>query len=223
MRYQQPTLQDQLAAEYVMGNLIAQARRRFEKLLIQYPEIQSHVAAWTARLQPLNEDLIPITPPAAVWKNIQAHIKPVKAPLWSNLVFWRSVGMVAASVALVISLLFTVGGTASDRVVLVMNKDAQPSWVVKTKTQSRSVLVQTIAPPNMPKNKVCVLWLVWNDGKTQSMGVLSDTVGKQEMRLPENMQRKIELAKVVVSIETRGKNIDKPQGEIVYNGPWVTL
>jgi anti-sigma-K factor RskA len=223
MRYQEPTLQDKLAAEYVMGNLIGPARRRFEKLLIQYPDIRGHVSAWTERLQPLNDVIIPITPPASVWKNINARIEPSKAPLWSNLVFWRSFGLVAASLTLVISLLFSFGGTSPDRVVLVMNKDAQPGWVVKTKTQSRSVQVQTIAPPSMPENKVCVLWLVWKDGKTQSMGVLSETAGKQEMRLPENMQRKIELANVVVSIETKGKERDKPAGEIVYRGPWVAL
>lgn len=206
-----------------MGNLVGPARRRFQKLLIQNPQMQACVTAWTERLQPLNENLIPITPPAAVWRNILAPIEPAKAPLWSNLVFWRSFGLVAASVTLVISLLFSVNGTSSDRIVLVMNKDAQPGWVVKTKTQTRSVMVETIAPPNMPKNKVCVLWLVWKDGKTQSMGVLSEKVGKQEMRLPENMQRKIELANVVVSIETKDKDIDKPQGKIVYKGPWVVL
>lgn len=223
MRYQDPILQDKLAAEYVMGNLTGRARRRFENLLLQYPELQAYVTAWAERLQPLNEDIVPITPPESVWENLLAHSEASKPALWSNLVFWRGFGMAAASLILVVSVYFLVIGRPTQHVVFVMNQNAQPEWIVAAKTRSQRVLVQTITPPTLPQNKVCVLWLVWKDGKSQSIGALPDKVGKTEIMLPKNITHNPETANVVVSVETKGGQWEKPAGEIVFNGPWVEL
>ncbi|MGD8926684.1 MAG: anti-sigma factor [Thioalkalispiraceae bacterium] len=224
MRYQDPELQDRLAAEYVMGNLTGSARRRFERLLIRYPELVKTVAAWMERLQPLNEDIAPLTPPASIWKNIESHIgESHPESLWTNLSFWRGFGILAASLLLVVSLYFSFGTPPTQHVVVVTNKYAQPEWVVKASSQSRHVMVQTITPPTLPEDKVCILWLVWEDGKTRSVGILSEKIGMAEMILPKDVAEKTEMANVVVSVETRGDNVDKPTGRIVFNGPWVRL
>jgi len=89
--------------------------------------------------------------------------------------------------------------------------------------ESREFEVKTLMDTHMPEDKVCVLWLVWKDGKTQSLGVLSDNVGKTMMKLPKNMQRKTEMAEVAVSVEKAGEKMEEPQGEIMFKGPWVEL
>jgi anti-sigma-K factor RskA len=224
MRYQEPELQDRLAAEYVMGNLTGGARRRFERLLLKYPELMDAVAAWTNRLQPLNEKIVPVTPPASIWMNLKSHIDDsYSESLWTNLSFWRGFGILAASLLLVVSLYFSFGNPATQHIVVVTNKYAQPEWVVKASSQSRRVMVQTITPPTLPKDKVCILWLVWENGKTRSVGVLSEKIGMAEMILPTDVTAKPEMANVVVSVETRGQDVKKPTGKIVFNGPWIRL
>lgn len=40
MNYRDPQLKDALAAEYVLGTLRGQARRRFQKLMMQIPSLR---------------------------------------------------------------------------------------------------------------------------------------------------------------------------------------
>lgn len=224
MRYQDSTLQERLAAEYVMGNLTGQARRRFERLLLQYPELQACVANWSARLQPLNDEIAMVTPPSSVWTNIADRIddSATTSP-WQQRVFWRRVAAIAASLLLVFSLLIYFNHRSFNHVVVIRNQAAQTEWIVEAHARSRHVVVRTITPPVLPKDKVCILWLAWKDGNTRSIGTLSDKVGKTELPLPRDLKYKPELANVVVSVETRGVALDKPSGKIVFNGPWVRL
>ncbi len=224
MRYQDPTLQDKLAAEYVLGNLTGQARRRFERLLLQDPDLQACVSAWTSRLHPLNDEIEPVTPPESVWTNIMTRIEDATPiPPWQNTPFWRRIAVVAASVLLLFGTFVYFVARPVKHVVVVKNQNAQTEWVVEAQTRSRRVVVRTINPPALPKNKVCVLWLVWKDGRTRSVGVLSDRIGKTEMPLPKELVDKPEMATVVVSVETRGEAVTKPTGKIVFNGPWARL
>lgn len=224
MRYQDPILQDKLAAEYVMGNLTGQARRRFERLLLQYSELQEHVTSWTARLHPLNEDIAPVIPPESVWVNISAQLDVSSPePFWKNPIQLRKFAMIAASLLLLLSVTVYFLDKPILRVVVVKNQKSQTEWVVETRTRSQRVLIQTINPPTLPKNQVCILWLVWKDGSTRSIGELSDQVGQSVLKLPHDLNDKPEMANVVVSVEKRGVKIEKPTGEIVFNGPWSRL
>ena len=224
MRYHDQELQQRLAAEYVLGSLHGQARRRFETLQSQIPALQFAVNTWAQRLHPMADDLEPVTPPAKVWEQIAQQTVGNPGGIWKNLPFWRGFGMIAASITLVLALLFNfLPSPGRQHVVFVTNTKAQPVWVVQARMKSHQFEVKTLIGTPMPKNKVCVLWLVWNDGVTQPVGELADDVGKTMMKLPKDMTRNAEKAEIAVSVEKAGDNRDKPRGEIIFKGPWVEL
>lgn len=224
IRYENPKLQDLLAAEYVMGNLHGQARRRLEKLMLEYPAFQPRIARWAEHFNQMNSDIEPLTPPAHIWKNIADSIKlsgvrePVLPPLWKNL------GVLAATVILAVTIIFNLPVyQPQQNVVVVMNNQEQPVWIIKNSEKSKRIKVKTIRSMNMPKNEVCVLWLVWKDGKTQPVGILSDDPGEHTMVLPTEMTRKPEMADVAVSIENMNSRMVQPKGKVVFKGPWIEL
>ena len=53
MRYDDPDLQDRLAAQYALGALTGPTRRRLEALMRDRPELRARVAAWQEELAPL--------------------------------------------------------------------------------------------------------------------------------------------------------------------------
>ena len=226
LRYQDARLRELLAGEYVLGSLHGRARRRFEGLLRQDPAWQTLVNEWAQTFEPLNEHLEPITPPPAVWTRIEQQIRPAqKEPLWSNGVFWRRLGMVAVAASLLLVLLVVPGyrSDTPERLVLVTNKQSRPVWVISTTARADRLKVRTLRPVNLPASKVCKLWLVWKDGATRSVGILSDDVGEKVMRFPSDLQRDPARAELVVTVEDAGIQSTTPEGEMVFKGPWVEL
>lgn len=72
-----PTSKDErdlLAAEYVLGTLDPEERRRVRKALSRDLALQDAVERWQRRLAPAAEDTPAEEPPAAVWDGIEAAI-----------------------------------------------------------------------------------------------------------------------------------------------------
>ncbi len=68
------------AAEYVLGTLDAESRRRFARDLARDPLLQEITEGWERRLGPLAEAVEPVAPPAALWGRIDAVLnQPPKA------------------------------------------------------------------------------------------------------------------------------------------------
>ena len=64
------------AAEYVLGTLDGPSRAAMERVLGEDAEMRARVAAWQARLAPLEEAQPGIEPPARLWDALQAAIGP---------------------------------------------------------------------------------------------------------------------------------------------------
>ena len=96
-------------------------------------------------------------------------------------------------------------------------------WLVSATPRSRKLHIKTLKPMDMPAGEVCVLWLVWNDGTTQGVGVLPDNTGETRVALPRNMQRDPNKAKLVVTVESGDDAVSNMQGEVIFKGPWVEL
>jgi len=219
MRYQQPELQDRLAAEYVLGTLQGRARQRFERLLAELPALAERIQAWQARFEPLDEDLRPVTPPAHVWENIAARTGAASVRRW------RRLGLLATAATLLLALvtgLLYRQLQQPDHLVMVTNEQAQPVWVLRA-VDHRRLKVRTLRSMNMPASKVCVLWLEWPDGHRQSAGVLSDDPGEHLLTLPDTARHDPLRATLAVSIEQGPRPPPRPRGEILFRGRWIEL
>lgn len=65
MRYDNPELLRELAAEYVIGTLRGAARRRFEVLVEQNAALRLHKEFWEQRLAEFGQVVPPVPPPAS--------------------------------------------------------------------------------------------------------------------------------------------------------------
>lgn len=74
MNYRDPELRDALAAEYVLGTLRGQARRRFQTLMMQIPSLRESTWLWEQHLHGMNERLTPVEPEQAVWQHISQRL-----------------------------------------------------------------------------------------------------------------------------------------------------
>src|SRR4051812_22434847 len=94
-----------IAAEYVLGVLDAGERRAVEHRLASDRALAREVEFWEARLGPLADGVIPITPPATTWWRIEGALGPApespRSPksqpkfgpnsgLWQSIAFWRA-------------------------------------------------------------------------------------------------------------------------------------
>ncbi|WP_108126154.1 hypothetical protein [Saccharospirillum mangrovi] len=118
LRYNDRELCDQLAAQYVAGDMTPRVRRRTEQLMRHYPQLQTAVDFWCANLEPLQRQYPSQPVPDELWQRIERRVKADakqrqadQAPsFWSRLVerwdLWRTsaVGGMATALALVVTL-----------------------------------------------------------------------------------------------------------------------
>ena len=226
LRYQDPELQALLAGKYVLGNLTAQARRRFETLMLEDPALRSQVQYWAQRLEPLNDELEARNPPASVWTAIEQQIGSEKKPIWNNLAFWRPLGAVAVAASLMLALLVGVNiykVPETERFAFLNDTEDNPVWLVSSNPRSRDLRIKTLKPMSMPAGEVCVLWLVWQDGFAQGVAVLPDNTGETSVALPRGIKRDPNKAKLVVTVETGDDAVTNMEGKVMFKGPWVEL
>ena len=97
--------QDLTAAEYVLGVLGAEERRRAEFRIASEPRFAAEVAYWEARLGGLADAVPAVAPPATVWDGIEARLSAsLKEPaerggIWQSLAFWRTFAIASTALA----------------------------------------------------------------------------------------------------------------------------
>ena len=90
MKYDNPDLQDILAAEYALGTLTGAARRRFERLMAADPALGRMVETWEQRLNALGGGLLPVAPPPELKLAIERRI--AAEPIQGGFVLRRDEG-----------------------------------------------------------------------------------------------------------------------------------
>jgi anti-sigma-K factor RskA len=61
---------NELAGQYVLGTLQGRARRRFEAVMRQRPEVAGRVAEWESRLHRMAHGLTPLAPSPGLWESL---------------------------------------------------------------------------------------------------------------------------------------------------------
>ena len=75
---QNPELLDRLAAAYSLGTLRGGARRRFEQLAREYPQVRAAALLWQGRWSAFSELQQPVAPDDAVWVRINNLLQAEK-------------------------------------------------------------------------------------------------------------------------------------------------
>jgi anti-sigma-K factor RskA len=234
MKYDNPELRRQLAAEYALGTLRGSARRRFERLLVRDPELQSLVTLWEERLAGMAWASAPDRRvPEHVWGNVSSRIAGAqpsrpRVRLWESLAFWRGLGIAASALAVALLVLPVTPPEAPpeampERLAMIVEPGSEaPGWILTGAGGGQMIRARALAPPEMPAGEVCVLWLVWPDGVVRAVGVLPEE-GEAMLPVPDR-DRVPYQAQLAVTIErVADLPMETPAGPSVFRGPWLEL
>lgn len=156
---------DELASEYVLGTLSAEARAEVQRRLPNEPELQAEVDAWERRLLELT-DLAPAHQPSSqLWQRIErsvgqlTHKVAPEISWWNRLSLWRglSAAGLAATLLLGSILLTQTTPKPSFLVVLVAPQDKAPGWVIQA-SSPREIHLIPLGVVEVPADKALEFW-----------------------------------------------------------------
>ncbi len=229
-------LRDRLASEYVLGTLVGGARRRLETLMQADAALRRAVAEWQDRLVPMVEFATAVQPPPSVWSTIAERLElqsPAKRKLsyWlslrDNISFWRGLGMVSTTAALIFFSVLMMRPTTNTPVtsfVAMLNDDKSQLIAVATgDAQKNRMTIKVVQPLILASDKSLELWAITKDGKVRSVGLIdeqgSHTVALADATSPDASPI------LAVTLEPKGGSGDpnKATGPILYKGAWVKI
>ena len=246
MKYSDPRLVDHLSASYALGTLAGGARRRFERLRRDRPDVALAVAEWESRLGRLAQSVPARAASQRVWAAIAARTQPAPAePARSS---WRwlwpagfglggaAAGMLAAT-ALFLSTpaLFL----SADQVALRAGERLPQSYVglltdaqgngkllVSSLRHGRTMTVKVIGPiePPSPGRKL-VLWAVPAGAPASATPFVLGNVpvsGSVISRLPDTSEKLLsKVTRLIVTLEAVEPT--GAPGVVVYSGNCAKL
>jgi anti-sigma-K factor RskA len=230
-----------LAAEYVLGVLDAEERRKVETRMAEQPSFAREVAQWEEKLGGMASYVPPATPPAQTWRRIEATLGwPLSSPdpvqrqqqqtgasIWQSLAFWRAVSLgtstfAAACLAGLVYFGSQPATQAPPRVPLLATltglKTNQPNFVAAIGADGQSLTIVPAALLTADKRSM-ELWLIPQGGKPASLGLIA---AGQPVRInipPELLPGLGSGATLAVSLEPPGGSpTGQPTGEVLAHG-----
>lgn len=230
MRYDNPDLQDALAAEYVLGTLRGAARRRMERLILARPALREQVHAWEQRLSPLTGALAPRTPPERVWRGIRRRITPAAATRRRRWLAPWPTATVAASVAAAALALYVALAPITaepEYLAVIQNDQGRTVWSLTADVDTDRLQARAVGEPAaVDEGRVPELWLMPPAAGEQprSLGLLPRD-GSSRNAVPPGLLAGVgDEAAIAVSLEPPGGSpTGLPTGPVVYQGRLVRL
>lgn len=204
-----------LAGEYVLGTLAHEQRQDAARRLVTDPAFAREVEAWETRLDSMLADLAPLSPPAALWKRIDAQLfAPSRAASP-----WRWLAAASAFSTAILAAVLWFGQPVSG--------PPGPLWVSNMVSDSGEVRLTALydagrgemrvsmegAPP--PEGRDFELWLIRDSGDAVSLGLMPHD-GQAAMPIDEGLRDLVVNATLAITEEPRG---GAPAG--VATGPVV--
>jgi anti-sigma-K factor RskA len=226
MRYANPQLVDQLASSYVLGTLAPGARRRFERLRRERPDVNLAVSQWESRLGALARSIDPVEPSPAVWRAIEARTRPPAVPSreasgrWFKPASWGVGGLIAGmalsyfAVLLAPALFITtdqVAMRAGEKlpqayVGLLADANGEGKLLASSLRHGRTMTFKVIGPIAPPAAGKLVLWALPSDAPPFVLGVVPAS-GSAQARLPDTSEKLLsKVPRLLVTQET----VDRP-------------
>ena len=233
--YHHPQLIDRLAGEYALGTMTGAARRRFETVMRQRPELAAAVRRWHGSLAP---GLIPAEPVAldpARWEALQQRLfaqphdaaAPVRVPWWKRLLMPVPAGALALGLMLGV-LVGPLWESMQQQTLLTQlpesyvgvlaTADGRPGLIVSSLRHGRTVDLKRLAPVDLPPGHTLYLWSIDQAGVLEPVAPLPSGafVSVELPAVAETVfARAIELA---VSVEPVGATPSEPGSAFVYRG-----
>jgi anti-sigma-K factor RskA len=232
MNYLEQERQDALAVSYVLGSMRGKARLRFQGLLMQHLPLRQAVWRWEQHLNPVVEQLKPVTPDANVWQRLtirlgwQAPLPAVTATA-SPRSYWKETFAVAMAACLALVLLLPqlnvpdADTQSQSQFAIVQNSEAKALWVVKW--QQQQLTVQATAAVERLTDADYELWMLPENGQAPiSLGLLPQQA-KAERPLPNSVNG-LKVAALAVSLEPKGGSpTGQPTGPVLHTAQLIQL
>lgn len=232
MNYQSENIRNALAAEYVLGTLRGPARQRFQKLMMQYPQISDATHTWEQTLNGLGQKIPPVEPDPAVWQRIEQQLGFVAVPAANKVVtiprakprLWQSIAGLASAAAVVLTVvLFSITPPSEpdvQQLAMVNNEQTELLWAIEIGPDS--IMVQATKQLVSAADADYELWFVAADGRAPvSLGLLPKR-GKLSLRKPQLFEQ-IEIAALAVSLEPLGGSPTGSPTTVLYTSKLVIL
>ncbi|MES2047121.1 MAG: anti-sigma factor [Pseudomonadota bacterium] len=233
-----PALQEKLAAEYVLGTLRGGARRRFETWLRQDAALLHVVREWQGNLMPMAEFSKAKQPASSVWMALEKRLNlgmndrsAFWRKLFDDLSFWRGLGIVSTTAALVmVTVLLSkhVEQTlpVNNYVATLSDDKSQPIAVISSDIKHKQLIVRFVTAQAIASDKSLELWAISKAGTVKSLGLVASNLGTNTftINMPENMTPE-NTPLLAVTLEPKGGsgNPEKPSGPIIFKGNWLQL
>ena len=241
-----PDLADRLAAAYALGTLRGPARRRFETLARQSPQLRAQALVWQERFASMTELQHEDAPSPNVWKRIEnllppaaaapAAASPPRAGALDRLAsLWRRAAFASGAVAAAVAVLgVSVGMHLRDQnqaltAQLQSVRDVEYVAVLSDQQQNASLLVtfdprrqmltlKRVSAMPEPPDRSLQLWSVMPGAQPRSLGLLGD---KPMATMPDAMPEMKDKPLLAVSLEPRGGAPagSGPTGPVLFKGP----
>ena len=228
-----------LAAEYVLGVLGAEERRKVETRMVEEASFAREVAEWEERLGGMASYVMPATPPAQTWPRIEASLggppataAAQPASLWQSLAFWRGLGigssvLAAACIATLVYVGLQPAPQAPTRTPLLATltgaKTKLPNFLAAIGADGTSLTIVPASPLTADKRSL-QLWLIPQGGKPASLGLIA--AGQPvRINIPAELLKQVGSgATLAVSLEPPGGSpTGQPTGEVIAAGSLTRL
>ena len=241
MRYDDPELQDRLAAQYALGALSPLVSRRLEALMDQRPALEARVAAWKEQLAPLAETAPPIVPPSHVLNALHRRLFHGRQPqrrhrpaFWDSAVIWRWMAGAALATATALGAYVVLEQGLLEEPQVVAQQQIAPSYVavLSDETDKPGIVVTAFNKPwrlaiepleglDAPEDAVLQIWAVERDtGITRRLARVTD-------REPTRMAMSEAMWSMVKNAETLIVSLDdadaETPGRTLYAGLCIQL
>ncbi|MFN3522049.1 MAG: anti-sigma factor domain-containing protein [Phenylobacterium sp.] len=227
--------EDMLAAEHALGVLNARERGEAEARMARDPGFAAEVAAWRERLSGLFAEIAPVPAPDGLWARIERLLAANDnfEDLRRRLSMWRGAAagafaLAAASLAGVMVMATqppqVIEAPASAHGALLnanlATQGGQPLFVAAYDPDRKALIITSLVPPGTDPLHVHQLWLIPEDGKPRSLGMVEPGTSKA-LPMPGDMATLVdEGAELAVSVEAPGGSPDPngPTGPVAAQG-----
>ncbi len=248
-----PPSDDLLAAEYVVGVLDIDGRRRAQSRIEAEPAFAGLVAAWEQRFATLLGEIDPVTVPAHVWLRLRTRLgwSPVEGArrgVWQNAAFWRATTAVAAAAAIAVVVVGRLPqaplptatppqvavqptpapvqdeAAAAKPVTTLSHDDGTPGWLASVDVARGSVLMVPIPAPADAQGRVPELWLIPAGEAPVSLGLVS--INKAHtVSVPAAIRRALAVGSTLaITLEPQGGAPKGiPTGPVIVKGDIRTI